>query len=159
MLINWNKFISDWLPVRLRTDSVLAMFSTLINGAVYVYDQLTIYDADVRYKLAHTSQVCSIEGVLNDTFDPIERRIYLQDAGGSIVTILNRDTDEPPYIVLDKDAYTALVIHKDSSYDGGTYDFVVVTPYTLTEADKYRLKAMVNFYKLAGKRYDINSAA
>lgn len=155
MLINWNKFISDWLPVRLRTESVLAMFSTLINGAVYVYDQLTIYDADVRYKLAHTSQVCSIEGALNDTFDPIERRIYLQDAGGYEAIGVNRDSDLQDLAIQSDALPSDFMLHNDSAYNGGSYDFVVVLPYQLSSSMIYRLKALVNFYKLAGKRYDI----
>lgn len=158
MLINWKRFVVNLLPVKLRTGSVYGLISAMVSGVVHIYNTLLSYNNNVTYKLAHTSQVWSIEDVLNDSFDPSQRRIYLQDAGGEVVTLIHRRTDEEPVIIQPR-TDPALLIHNRSAYDGGNFDFIVITPYRYTEADIYAMRALVNYYKLAGKRFDIIPAS
>ena len=154
MQINWKRLIVNLLPVRLRTGSIFGWLYALYNGIVDIYNRLLTYDTDVKYKLFHTSQVWAIEKVLNDAFDPVERRIYIADAGGNVIQPLYPDADLRP-VLLDDDATGALVLQPDSGYTGGDFDFIVRLPYEYSTAQIYRVKALINFYKLVGKRYDI----
>lgn len=154
MLINWNRLALILLPLRYRTGTVYGLFKSMIAGIVTAYNTLVDYDVKVKYKLAHTSQVWSIEAVLNDRFDVVLRRIKIVDAGGFDVTCLFPDGDVRP-VILNSDTSEPFLIHPDSSYFASSYDFIVVLPYFFPEADIYELRALVNFYKLAGKRYDI----
>jgi hypothetical protein len=152
--INWGQFLNDYLPVRLRTAEVKVLFESFMQSVNWLYTQFVNYRTTVSYKLAHTSQVWSIEAVLNDEFDTIERRIYLLDSGGDNALMLQLDSDQMP-VNLDTDTYSNLLVHTDSSYFYSAYDFIIVLPYTFLQSDVYRLKALTDAYKLAGKRYDI----
>ncbi len=154
MEINWNRFVVLLLPLRKRTASIFGFIRSVLAPVVYLYNVLRTYEADIRDKLKFTSQVWAIEAVLNDTFDTAERRTYISDAGTDVITLIHRDSDEDP-VLLDDDATRAFVLHNDSAYFGGNYDFVVNIPYQFSEADIYQLRALINYYKLAGKRYDI----
>jgi len=155
MLINWKRFVVSLLPVKLRTGSVYGLISAMVSGVVHIYNTLLSYNSNVTYKLAHTSQVWSIEDALNDTFDPQLRRIYIADAGGNVIIPLQRDSDLDPYILGSDTEGTIMILQPDSGYTGGDYDFIVMLPYAFAQADIYRLKSIVDYYKLAGKRYDI----
>lgn len=152
--VNWNVFVAWLCPPVIRNAFWVNWFRVLINPLVTIHNSLLTFRTANLYQLSHTSQVWSIEAVLNNAFDPVERRIYLQDAGGYEVILLFPDSDQNP-LLLSNDATAAVIIQSDSGYGGGAFDFVVVTPYQFTETDLYRLKALVNYYKLAGKRYDI----
>ena len=47
-------------------------------------------------------------------------------------------------------------LYQQGDYIDGGVDFIVVLPNGL-EYDKYKLEALVNFYKLAGKRWTIET--
>lgn len=156
MLIDWRKFVVIKLLRCMRVASVFGLVYALVYGVNYIYNTLLSYEASVRYKLAHTSQVWSIEAVLNDSFDPVERRIYIRPAGGYTVTRIHRRSDMDPTVIQPR-TDAPWVVHNRSAYTGGSFNFIVVTPYRYTESEIYAIKAIVNFYCLAGKRYDIIS--
>jgi len=154
MQINWNRLIVLLLPVRLRTATLHGYISSLIAPLVSLYNSLLSYNAITTYKLRHTSQVWSIEKVLNDEFDPVERRVRIFDAGGNSIVPLYPDADLRS-VSLDDDLTGCLILQADSGYDNGDFDFVVRLPYRYADSQVYHMKSLVNFYKLAGKRYDI----
>ena len=155
MSINWSRFVAWLLPVKMRTGSIHGFIHAFVSGLFDVYMRHSQYDNTIRYRMSHTSQVWSIEKVLNDDFDPILRRIYIDDAGGSVIIPLNPDLDLVPVVLNDDALPPSHVLQADSGYDGGQFDFVVVLPYQFSDGDFYKVKSLVNFYKLAGKRYDI----
>ena len=159
MQINWKRFVLNLLPVKLRTGTVFGLIEALLSGIVELYNKLLNYNDGphgVSYKLKHTSQVWSIEAVLNDEFDPSLRRIRINDAGGAQITPLQRDSDLDPVVLGSDTAGSPLILQPDSGYTGGSYDFVVKLPYTYAQSTIYRVRGLVDYYKLAGKRYDIN---
>jgi hypothetical protein len=102
--------------------------------------------------------VWSVKAVLNDTFDVDQRRITVSDSGQASIIILKPDTYNEPVVLQPDSVKPAVVISNDSAYAGSEFDFIVTVPFTITESDMYRLKALVNFYKLAGKRYKVITA-
>ncbi len=152
--IDFNNVVVWLTHRRVLTVFNVAWLKALVSPIVDLYNEFKSYREDILYKLSHNSQVCYIEAVLNDAFDVVERRIYISDAGGEVVTLINRDTDGNSLIIND-DANGGIIIHNDSAYFGGSYDFIVNIPYQFTDAEIYRLKALVDYYKLAGKRYDV----
>ncbi len=155
--LDFNKVVVWLLPRMVRTVFNVAWLKALVQPVVLIYTGLNgflSYRNNIQYKLNHNGQVCYLEAALNDTFDTAERRIYLTDAGGDVITLINRDTDGNALIIND-DPNGGIIIHNDSAYFGGSYDFIVNIPYQFSEADIYQLRALVNFYKLAGKRYDV----
>ncbi|MCT4647556.1 MAG: hypothetical protein N4A74_21390 [Carboxylicivirga sp.] len=153
--IDFNKVVLWLVPRVMRTAFNVAWLKELVRPVVSLYNEFTNKRADDLYRLNHNGQVCYLEAVLNDAFDISLRRIYISDAGGEVVTLINRDTDGNALIINRDSDVNPLIIHNDSAYFGGSYDFIVNIPYQFSEADMYRLKALVDYYKLAGKRFDV----
>lgn len=154
MLVDWNRFVLLLLPLRLRTAELHAFARVCISPVVELYDKLRTYSVEVDYKLNHTCQVWSIQAALNDRFDIVQRRIYIMDSDDYDAIYLNPDDDQLP-VYIDTDAYSDLLLHPDSSYISSGFDCVIVLPYAFPQSDIYQLKALVNYYRLAGIRYDI----
>jgi len=153
--VDWNNVIRGVCPPRLYKKTIVAWLSVIIGQIQYLHSLFLSYANKVSYQLSHSSQVCYLEGALNDSFDPSQRRIYIKDAGGSVIVPLQRDTDLEPVLLNSDSTDEALILQGDSGYTGGEYDFIVVIPYQYTDAEIYRMRSLIDFYKLAGKRYDI----
>jgi len=138
----------------LRTLFNLRFLNVLLDDLVSVYNTFKTMRTKQLYILSHNGQVCYMQGALNDAFDIAERRIYIRDAGGVQIGLIHTDEDQEPEVLQD-DTGGAMIIHNDSAYDGGAYDFIVVLPFELTQSKMYELRALVDLYKLTGKRYDV----
>lgn len=135
--------------------TIVAWLSVLIGPIQALHARFVEYANDIDYKLNHNGQVCYLEAALNDSFDPVMRRIYIADAGGNAIVPLQRDGDSEPVLLGSDSGGSALVLQPDSGYTGGSFDFLVVIPYTFSQSQTYRLRSLVDYYKLAGKRFDI----
>jgi len=152
--VDFNTVVVWLVPKVLRTGFNVNWLKALVSPIVTVYNRFTTYRTNNLYKLGHNGQVCYLEGALNDSFDPSLRRIFISDAGGDVISLIHRDSDVNA-LVLHDDSPGTFIMHNDSAYFGGSYDFIVNIPYLFSQADLYRLHALVNYYKLAGKRYDV----
>ena len=100
------------------------------------------------YNLEHNSQVRYLRKALNDEFDKVVRGINIEDGKQNArIYIYPRSANKPLYL-------GKIFLYQRGSYIDGGVDFIVVLPRDL-EYDKYKLEALVNFYKLAGKRWTI----
>lgn len=154
MLINWRQFVINKMINCIRVESVFAIYYACVFGLNEVCNLFRTYEEDVTDKLAYTSQVCAIETVLNiKLMHDVEGGIYTIDSGGNTVLLLQRDTDEEPIMLNNDSTPPPVLIHGDSKYDNSQFDFIVVTPEPLSKEQEYRARALINYYKLAGKRY------
>lgn len=157
MLINWNRFIVNLLPIRLRTASVYGLIRAMFAPIIDLYNRFQTYDASIKYDLVHNSQTWSIQALLNDAFDPHLRRIYIDDAGGLEPIAIGSDADGDQIIAIGSDAEgdQIIAINGDSAYTGGSWNAVIVLPFSISESEMYRLRALVDKFRLAGIRYDV----
>jgi len=97
-----------------------------------------------------------LEKVLNDAFDVEERRIYITDS------IIN----DPTYLYSIPEARPVFLgtayLYDFRVFDETEIDFYVVFPLALKPVSPFdllnfenRIKALINYYKLASKRYKI----
>ena len=146
--LNIDKLLVLLTPTLLRKRKLVAwlrMLATPLHKLLYDFQQAR--QADL-YNLAHNSQVCYLRKALNDEFDPQLRRIKIEDGTRNIRRyIYQRNVNRPLYL-------GRMFLYLQGNYIDGGVDFVVVLPRGL-EYDKYKLEALVNFYKLAGKRWTI----
>lgn len=100
------------------------------------------------YNLAHNGQVCHLRKVLNDRFDVGERRIKIADGNKYkrqyIYTLAEQ---KPKYLGV-------MYLRQNTDYADTGVDFIVEVPKGLKYND-YEMKALIDFYKLASKRYKI----
>jgi hypothetical protein len=155
--IDWNKFGVENLPSKWRDVHSIEFLKVIIKPINELYYKWYNWRIDNVYKLEHTSQVCSLEGSLNDKFDPVERRIYIGD--GLVYDTLYIFTEaEEQTVWMHTEAENEILWLRTESETADTgLDFIVYVPQELYN-DGYimeGLKAHVKFYKAGGKRFNI----
>nr|DAM93087.1 MAG TPA: hypothetical protein [Caudoviricetes sp.] len=146
--LNIDKLLVLLTPTFLRKPKLVAWLRTLAMPLNKLLDDFKVHRERDLYNLTHNSQVCYLRKALNDEFDPQLRRIKIEDGTRNIRRyIYQRNVNRPLYL-------GRMFLYLRGNYIDGGVDFVVVLPRDL-EYDKYKLEALVNFYKLAGKRWTI----
>lgn len=152
--INYRTLVTLLLPTFLRGGLVTMFLRAVTQPVVYLKSRFDIYRRDTDYRLHHNGQTCRLRKVLNDYFDPLERRIYVSEAGinRDVLIIYMREAERwklvpqrPGGIILNRRGF------------GGVsgYDFVVNVPAEYIEQQD-RISAITDIYKLVSKRYLIN---
>lgn len=129
---------------------IMGYVNALVEPVKEIYTTfMAIREAD-WYKLGHNSQVCYMEGVLNDSFDNTLRRIFITDGNKYERTyIYTRAEALPKYL-------GKIYLHPRSDYADTGVDFIVHAPASIESSTNiYEFKALVNEYKEADKRYII----
>ena len=146
--LNIDKLLVLLTPTFLRKPKLVAWLRTLAMPLNKLLDDFKVHRERDLYNLTHNSQVCYLRKALNDEFDPQLRRIKIEDGTRNIRRyIYQRNVNRPLYL-------GRMFLYLRGNYIDGGVAFVVVLPQGL-EYDRYKLEALVNFYKLAGKRWTI----
>ena len=151
-----EKWVVGRVPIVLRRPKMMALLKVLSAQVGRLMTTGARYADDVRYRLAHTSQVCSMRSMINDQLDADLRRVVIEDPGPSDeMFYVNARADESPTIIGVKRGIYVFVPARGSS-DPRELDFVVRVPaawYGTSKAS--RLVALVNRNKLASMRYRV----
>ena len=142
------------LPTWLRKPLCGALIYAGVSPLGRLLQQLRAYRQETSYRLEHNGQVCKLRGLLNDMFDPELRRIRIEEMGDTVApqSIYMRATGRQ---VLIGDGRGHVVNRRGFGGANG-YDFWVSLPEAIRgTVDERRLRAAVNMFKLASKRYDI----
>lgn len=160
-IIDFKRLVVFLLPTFLRKRRTYEYLLALIEPIVVLYVELKKYRADAIYRLEHDSTVYSIENVLNDSFDPQLRRIEIRDVfEGEPLYVYEESANKPIYIYPES-ANKPVYVNGGSYFDRADTDFVVLIPSDLkpvsTSLDLRlsEIKKLVDYYKLASKRYNI----
>lgn len=146
------------LPTWLRRPLCAALIYAGVTPLGRALNDLRSFRSATSYRLGHNGQVCRLRGVLNDEFDPKLRRITVDD-GESVGRVSAREVwmrEEGRWLMVPDRAEGSLRLHRRGFGMTGGYDFWVSVPADLRdERTETRLRAMVNMYKLASKRYAV----
>lgn len=147
------------LPTWLRRPLAGALIYAGVSPLGRLLQELRAYRSATSYRLRHNGQVCKLHGALNDEFDPELRRIEIEDSDSAgnreAAAVWLRDMDR--WVMVPRRGAGAVSIHREGFNGTSGYDFWVTVPEELRTAEtETRLRAIVNMYKLAGKRYAIN---
>lgn len=153
--IDWNVLALDNIPTMLRKHLYAAYIQFALKPLSSLYYKWFNWRIDNIYKLEHTGQVCSLEGSLNDKFDPVERRIRIGD-GQIYDTIYIYSEAEAQDRFLNTEAEDSTIWLRTESETADTgLDFIVYVPEQIYETQIYALDAHVKFYKAGGFRFNI----
>lgn len=145
--LNARDLVLLLLPTFLRTGKLGSLLSLAASEIVDINNAFQVDRTNSIIKVKHNSQVCKLRKILNDTFD-YERRIKI------IEGVLKK----PKYIYTDGEQKPKwlgeLIIYTAAETEGSGADFTVVIPAELKNY-KIEITSLVNFYKLAGKRFNI----
>lgn len=156
--VNFKRLALLMLPTFWRKPLLGTFAYAMVSPLNYLHTKFVLFQRATDYRLTHNGQVCYLRAVLNDQFDPIERRITItEDASGVGPLMLWRRSEERAELLPMRDSGLAFIVNR-RGFDGvNAFDFWVNIPVALLEGvDITRLKAIVNTYKLASKRFSIN---
>lgn len=145
--LNGQQLVLKTLTSMLR-ESFFSSLMSLVSDEVSDINNLFNVNRTLNItKIRHNSQTCYLRKILNDTFD-YQRRIKIVDG------LLKK----PKYIYTDAEQKPTwlgeMILYTKEETDGTGVDFTVVVPGEL-KPYQTELKALIDFYKLASKRYKI----
>lgn len=158
--IDFNRLIVSLLPPALRKPTLYSMLYCLVKPIITSYIAFLEQRKKNLYFASITPQVCRIRKLLNDTFDPNERRIYITDGHTNEWTIvysylLFNPTDGKQPLWLSPNGY--YLLSKQGIVTAIGFDFTVMVPLALKNKNNHnRMVSLINTYKLVSKRYIIN---
>ena len=151
--VNYKK-LALLLPVKLRRARMANFLYTCVLPLQRLARTFGTFRDEKDYRLSHNGQACHLRAVLNDQFDIQERRIYIGEVDELPPNTLYLRRLSKFLYAYPRAAGQPLVANRRGYDRSNLYDFTVVLPAALQGAvDENRLRAVVNLYKLASKRY------
>lgn len=139
-----------------RSKTIMAFVKACVLPIEELRGELLLKRQDVNYWMGITPQVCYLEKALNDTFDSIQRRIFISKTAGIDMQLIHTNEADEPVIIGQDNSGQMMLIHNNAGYTGGGINFVVnLNGLILNDYKILRLKAIVNKYKLADKSFEI----
>lgn len=148
-------------PVFLRTRKHIDWILVLLNPLRDVNFSFNKFRNDSIYRVTHNGQVYSLQAVLNDAYDKTERRIKIVDSLFiEPVYVYPEDDEKPVYIYPENQGQT--YVYDNSVFEESELDFIVLIPSDIkpfsendTRILEIQIRSLVNYYKLASKRYEL----
>lgn len=152
--LNYKKLALLLLPVKLRRARLATFLYTCILPVQRLARTFGTFRDGTDYRLTHNGQVCHLRAVLNDQFDLQERRIYIGEVDELPPNTLYLRRMARFLHTRPRAAGQPLMVNRRGYDRSNLYDFAVVLPAALHgTVDESRLRAVVNLYKLASKRF------
>ncbi|KAA2244562.1 hypothetical protein F0L74_00880 [Chitinophaga agrisoli] len=152
--VDLPKLVRLLLPPRLRTVKHVAWLQALTNPVNYLYQQFRRNRDANLYRLSITPQVVYLEKLLNDRYDIAGRRISIKDAVVLTSEYIYQEQELKPVYIYTEAENRPVHLFTDAEIGGGSVDFFVLAPSDLTYNEN-EMTALIDNYKLAGKRYKI----
>ena len=154
--VNFSKLAVLLTPIFWRKAIFMNFIYCFIEPIKVIHNEFKVFRKNSIYKIVHNGQVMILEKVLNDAFDNTLRRIYITDSLIKDPLYIYSTPEQKPVYLGSEFLYDFSVFN-----DIGT-DFNVIFPISLKPVTAFdllnsenRIKALINYYKLASKRYKI----
>ena len=144
------KLTSLLTPTFLRREKLSAWLRALHYPLIKVADDFNVNRNANLYNLAHNGQVCYLRAALNDKFDISLRRIKIAEGNRYKREYIYTDGEKKPKYL------GVMYLRDDADYSDTGVDFIVLVPAGLQYND-YEMRYIIDFYKLASKRYKIET--
>lgn len=156
--VNIKRLALLLLPTFWRRPLFAAVVFAAVTPLQAVHMRFMRWKDDTDYRLRYNGQVCHLRAVLNDLFDPGERRITVTDNVENIGSVVLHHRDAEQSLRFPARGSGRIVILNRRGYGGvNGYDFWVNLPLALYDKiDPEQVRAVVDTYKLASKRFSIN---
>lgn len=135
--------------------NVLGLTKSIMSGIQYVNNLFYDFYTQKKYEVIFTGQIIYMKRYLNDQFDNIQRRIYIQTNVGNISPFIYRLSEGlSPYFYRVAEEEGELIQRKNEII--ADTDFTVYVPVALSY-DTTQFNAAINKYKLEDKTYTIQT--
>ena len=145
------------LPHYMRKEQVLHWLTSLLWPLVSINQSFVDFVIFINYRSSITAQVIGLEQILNDLFDKTDRGILIKDGTFVPSTYIYSETlsiDEP-YVYGHAEVDPSEDYIVEHAAVATSYDYIVCIPVSLV-FDFTSLVAILNKYRLAGKRWNIS---
>jgi hypothetical protein len=149
--IDYNRLAILDLPTFLRKPIQVAFLQSLLVPIDSLYYKWSLFRNENLYKVHHNGQICYLRKVLNDKLDSSLRRIYIGDGNSHKRQYLYTTAENRPKYL------GTMFLWQNSDYADTGVDFIVYAPIEIINTSPYELKALIDFYKMGGKRYKIEA--
>ena len=150
-----DKLLPQLPPILRGVEQWKAWLRVIAAPMQTVSNDLDGYESATRYKLQFNGQVIYLEHRLNASFDPMEHRIYIDDPQPTNTqpnVLTNRADNQPTIVVRNRgEANTVTVGVYNIAELQKPFDFVVFVPLSIYTNFQNTLRALVNYYRVAGK--------
>lgn len=146
--IDFYKLVFNFLMIGLRKPIHAVYYYSFIKPLVSLHSTWNVFRTANLYKIEHTGQVCYMRKALNDAFDVDARRIYIDGTGGDAMKTFIYTPGEAQTKYLGK-----LWLRNSLEFADTGADFLVYVPATIAQSLNFELRAIIDFYKVASKRY------
>ena len=137
------------MPTFLRKPVLFGYIRALVSPIASLYYKWLFQVRDQNLKtLSYNGQRCYLRGVLNDKCDPRQRRIYIGDMPELSDNHIYQPDENLDYFL------DTMFLDLDFTQAGEMADFVVYVPQDIMDKIN-NIKAVLDFYTLAGKIYKI----
>jgi len=153
--VDWNRIIELNIQSFFKKVKHLAWLQALIKPVKTVHSEFKILIDDLLFKLNFTSQIIYLEHILNVTFDPTNKAIFIEnvDNDNPVVMFRKIEQKQAPVLFRKSEGQPGLVMKTRAEFDG-VFDFIVNVPIGVA-FDEDEMRGLVNLYRLAGMRYTI----
>lgn len=152
--IDYKKLALLLMPVRLRRPRLASLVYVTVSQVQRTARLFGSFRADTDYRLAHNGQICRLRAVLNDKYDPVRRRILIEDIASLPESLLHLRSSGLFLVAPSRPG--AITLSRRGFGSFSTYDFTVVLPAAMRgDINEDQLRAVVDTYRLAGKRYTL----
>lgn len=152
--VNWFRLVREFLPPLLRRPFIVVFVNSCIAPIVSTYNSFLGFKKDADYKVMHNSQICYLQKMLNDNFDPFLRRIKVRNIIPMQPLWMYYPEDEKPLFMYEEVDFPVYFYNSEDYYN--EFDFEVLIPTVLDEL-KNQMMANINYYKLFSKNYKITT--
>ncbi len=148
--IDYSRLAILLTPTFLRKARLMAWLRSLVSPINNLYNNWFGFRLRNVYKLGHNGQVVYLRAALNDSFDPSERRIIIIDGNKFKRKFIYTNPEQKPTFL------GKIFLNRSSDFADTGVDFIVGIPDGLV-FNQIDMEALINFYKLASKRYKIQT--
>lgn len=153
--INWNRFAVLSIPNDLRKLIIVRYLLALFAPIKEAYNDFLLFRYQQLYEAEINGQTINLERVLNDIFDPIDRRIYITDGDYYEPPVFYEEWENKPVIFYDEgDTRNPVFWSTDDLNNRVSVNFYVHVP-TGIFFESTRMRALVNKYKAFGRTFEI----
>lgn len=162
LAFDFKKLVIEKLPTFRRLPKRIAMLLAFIEPLKRLHNDFIVFKDAMNYKQSHTSQVVYMRAMLNDGFDPDERRILIKSAPVREPIWLYRNADDKPNHVHRVDLDSPTHLYRSVDFTLNQPDFTVILPIEIQPAESSeielllnKMRAQIDYYKLYSKNYNI----
>lgn len=152
--INYTRLVKWLVPAPLRDDRLQAWIGALITPVASLYNSFLRYRTAKDYQLRINYQLCYLEQLLNDRYDNILRRIYIDDTIQKPPFYIFQNAELKPKFIRQRSENDPKWIYTSGESGGMLDDFIIFVPMDVVFEEPEFISLVKAFY-VPGSKFKI----